>query len=989
MEGTAGPRLAAALADRYRLERELARGGMATVYIAEDLKHHRTVAVKVLQPELGAERFAREIEIVARLQHPHILPLLDSGAAPGLLWYTMPFVEGESLRDLMTRDGQLPLERALRIGRQVAQALHYAHQHGVVHRDVKPENILLSDGEVLVADFGIAKALTDAGHMTTAGVALGTPAYMSPEQASGDQGVDARTDVYALGCVLYEMLAGEPPFTGPTAQAVIAKRFATAAPKVRTLRQGVPPSLDAVIARALAREPADRFATAADLAHALDHPDESTPSSLPVRRRHPRRALIAAGVLVAALGAWLGAAQWRSADAGAKADSNALAVLPFRVVGPDLEVWREGMVDLFTLDLDGAAGLRTVHPRTVLSRWRREIGGEVEVDLERALVVARAVGARYALTGSLVGAAPGLRLSAEFLDATTGRVESRAQVEGSADSIPALVDRLSIELLAAGLPDRSGGKVRVDVGGLTTRSLPALKSYLDGQRAFRRAQPQAAVAAFRRAADLDTTFALALFHVAVADGWTGSPHSLGRRLLPPLQQAARYTDRLPRREAELVGALMLANDGETSAIARLRDIVARHPEDAESWFLLGDALYHLGGAAFEPREAYRRALGRATELDSTFAPPYLHLAEDAFDRRDSAEAGRIVRSLRQIEPASPKTTGLGLMHDLVWGTRDEQSAAARALDTATGFALLTAKHATNVTPDLADPTLRVAGALADQPRHPRTERSQAKHGIAIVAEMRGRLREGKTRWTESWSFSGQFTPDVIESLASWIELANAFGGIGDSARAHRAYDLMAEIPDSVMGEWAVFLGLYSARTGRWQDLARWVRVADVGARLVKQAGDSTAAKRLVQDARVLRALQAEHAGKRGAATRELEHGMHIYPGTSSSPSAFLSPLLRYELARRQLAAGDFRAARGQLNSLYPWDYPFGGMVGPVELDRGRVAEGLGEPDEARVHYGNVVRWWKDCDPEARHVYEEARAALTRLSGEPIAQAEPR
>jgi eukaryotic-like serine/threonine-protein kinase len=267
-------RLQAALGDAYLLERELGHGGMASVYLAQDIKHDRPVAVKVLHPELaaslGPDRFLREIHVTARLDHPHILPVLDSGNASGLLWYTMPFVEGETLRDKLRRETQLPVTEALRIAGEVADALDYAHRHGVIHRDIKPENILLSDTHARVADFGVARALEAAGGeaLTGTGLAIGTPAYMSPEQASGGD-VDVRSDVYALGCVVYEALAGEPPFTGPTPQAIIAKRFAGPAPSVRTARPDVTPDLDAALQKALAGVPAARFGTAAEFAHTL------------------------------------------------------------------------------------------------------------------------------------------------------------------------------------------------------------------------------------------------------------------------------------------------------------------------------------------------------------------------------------------------------------------------------------------------------------------------------------------------------------------------------------------------------------------------------------------------------------------------------------------------------------------------------------------------------------------------------------------------
>ena len=268
-------RLSGVLAERYRLEREIGAGGMATVYLAQDLRHDRMVALKVLRPELaaviGAERFLAEIKLTANLQHPHILPLFDSGAADSFLFYVMPFIEGESLRDRLRREKQLPVDEAVRIATEVASALDYAHRHGVVHRDIKPENILLHDGSALVADFGIALAASKAGgdRMTETGMSLGTPHYMSPEQAMGEREITARSDVYALGAVLYEMLTGDPPFTGSTAQAVVA-RVVTESPRpLLPQRHTIPPHVEAAVLAALEKLPADRFATAAQFAEAL------------------------------------------------------------------------------------------------------------------------------------------------------------------------------------------------------------------------------------------------------------------------------------------------------------------------------------------------------------------------------------------------------------------------------------------------------------------------------------------------------------------------------------------------------------------------------------------------------------------------------------------------------------------------------------------------------------------------------------------------
>jgi hypothetical protein len=312
--------LRAALAERYTLERELGHGGMATVYLAEDRKHHRQVAIKVLRPELtamlGAERFLKEIETTANLHHPHILPLFDSGQAASFLYYVMPFIDGESLRDRLTRERQLPVADALRIATETASALDYANRHGVIHRDIKPENILLHDGQALVADFGIALAVAQAGghRLTETGLSLGTPHYMSPEQGAGDRVLDARSDVYGLACVLYEMLVGEPPYTGPTLQAITARKLSDTMPSLRTVRAQVPETVEAVIRRALASNPADRFASAAAFAEALGAAQAHATAEFGVRERRRRPTLqVALASILLLGGALAGRLLWHPA----------------------------------------------------------------------------------------------------------------------------------------------------------------------------------------------------------------------------------------------------------------------------------------------------------------------------------------------------------------------------------------------------------------------------------------------------------------------------------------------------------------------------------------------------------------------------------------------------------------------------------------------------------------------------------------------------
>jgi len=352
-------KLTAALADRYRIERELGAGGMATVYLAHDVRHDRHVALKVLRPELsailGADRFLGEIKTTANLQHPHILSLFDSGEADGIVFYVMPFVEGESLRDRLQREHQLPVEDAVRIAREVADALDYAHRHGVVHRDIKPENILLHDGRAQVADFGIALAVSrseGATRLTETGMSLGTPHYMAPEQAMGEREITPKADIYALGCVLYEMLTGEPPFTGPTAQAIIA-RVMTEEPRSLTLqRRTIPPHVEAAVGRALEKLPADRFATAAQLADALAQPgavplptaktaraaQPLTPFAARVRSLAPW--LVAAVAVAAAAWGWLArpaspGASWQYVTFGDGPTVDGTVGIPALAVSPD------------------------------------------------------------------------------------------------------------------------------------------------------------------------------------------------------------------------------------------------------------------------------------------------------------------------------------------------------------------------------------------------------------------------------------------------------------------------------------------------------------------------------------------------------------------------------------------------------------------------------------------------------------------------------
>jgi Tol biopolymer transport system component len=378
------------LADRYRLDRELGRGGMATVFLARDRKHDRSVALKVLHPELaamlGPERFLREIKVAARLQHPHILPVYDSGESAGRLWFTMPYVDGESLRDRLRRSRRLPLAEALRITREIAQGLQYAHEQGVVHRDIKPENILLTqDGSTLVADFGVARTLGSPGseQLTMAGMVVGTPTYMSPEQATGDAAIDGRSDVYALGCVLQEMLTGTPPFQGSTAQSIIAQHLAVPPPPVTALDGTVPSSVAQALSRALAKRPADRFDSAAAFAAALGA-DEGSRSAGVGRRWIIAAALAAVGLLALTFYAGRRIAPSQPSGSGAIASgfNRKLTQLTF---GEGVEEWAAWSPDGGRLAYVGEVdGVRQLFVRTLATGGERRLSTQPKDEIQPA-----------------------------------------------------------------------------------------------------------------------------------------------------------------------------------------------------------------------------------------------------------------------------------------------------------------------------------------------------------------------------------------------------------------------------------------------------------------------------------------------------------------------------------------------------------------------------------------------------------------------------
>jgi tetratricopeptide (TPR) repeat protein/TolB-like protein len=970
-----------ALAPRYLVRRELGAGGMAVVYLADDPRHGRLVAVKVMRPELaaalGPERFLREIRIAARLRHPHIVPLYDSGNADGTLYYVMPFIEGESLRDRLRREQRLPVDEALGIACEVADALTHAHEHELIHRDIKPENILLEGGHALVTDFGIARAVGSAAatQLTTAtGLAIGTPAYMSPEQALGDT-IDARSDVYALGCVLYEMLAGQPPFAAATAQASIARRLTEPAPQIRHLREAVPAHLEQAIMTALERAPDDRFPSAASFRDALvagpGAPARPAGANAQVGRRIARSRTARATAAVATVtvvGLAIALPRMGRPVAGVPpvgaAAMPGVAVLPFRTVGADPGLWHEGIVDLLSYNLEGLGQLRKIDPVTVLTGWRR-MGGSASnaLGVEDAREVGRRLGSRYVVTGKAVQIGADVQLIAEVHDVESGEMRGAVRATRPADSASSLVDALTLELLRANLLPTDGEYPPPSLRRATTASLPALKAYLAGEREYRTARWTDAVRHYQQAIDADSTFANAWLRLSSACGWGGCPMEVAEGYDT---RAMALADQLPDRDARRIRA-MKRLDADA-----LEKLTAAYPDDVEAWVALGESYFHIGGTQLRPAESFRTAFTRAVRLHPYYGEPYVHLIEDAFLRLDSLDAQRLIDG--NVALGADQASCAQVSYDLVWGSAAARTRALSMLDTVAPIWCV--EQVPLAAPaQVLDRLAQNYGAMGDTATeaHDRT--------FALWRLLQLRVPGGQIRAARRALVRLAGAPVTGISAARW-DIMLHLSGFPDSASAHRAARSIATGAGPTDHFW---IGALAVEERRWNDV-----------QVVRRALERQAASSDMTSSRLTHHIRA-YAGAYSAA---LGAYAGLVRGDRSQLAAFESALarlpallplaptildheqpqqyLRYRVGKLLFDDGRIQEAQRYFRSFGQYDYFY---TSPAELYLGRIAEASGRRAEALTHYGKFVRWWRYADEPLRPQWDEARQAMTRLTGE--------
>ena len=945
--------LQTSLGSAYTIVRELGGGGMSRVFLADDNSLGRAVVFKVLLPELAAgvnaERFKREVQLSARLQHPHIVPVLSAGEVDGLPYYVMPFVKGESLRARLA-GGPLPIPEVISILADVAKALAYAQSDGIVHRDIKPDNILLSGGACTVADFGIAKALSSARQsepgetLTSLGTSLGTPAYMAPEQIAGDPNVDHRADIYSLGCVGYEMLTGQSPFAGKSPQQMLAAHVMEKPAPLASRRADIPPSLIALIDRCLEKEPSARPQSATEIVTRLEASGTHETPALQAlaRRRSPVPVwAIVGGLVVLGAAAVPGYRAMRRAPVTDGALT--IAVAPFEVLDPQLGLWKEGIVDVLSRNLDGAGPIRSIPPSASIKKW------DGHADRTVATAFGKRVGAQLVVYGQLQPAGRDLvDAKVWIVDTQRDAAPTELQFRDSVSRMDRVTDSLSVKVLAA--IGRSHGIGAGRVASLGSGSLPAIKAFLQGSQYFRRTQWDSAATSFKEAVALDSTFGIAYLHLAQASGWSrgsGNPEATeanrkaGAFVRPGLS---------PRDSLLLTAAGHYAGGGSDSrspaearkAIATMQVAVERYPNDPEAWYLLGDMRFH-SDRTITDREALNY-FDHAIAADSDFAPAYIHAIELSY--RYGAETGRrYADAYLRRDPRDFEGEGIRLAA-LASNTRTKPEQLKAEIDTLPERVVQKAFLAISRMPDTAE-----AGVHLLRRALPRAPNANSTRSVNILLAnqlaMHGHIRE-------AWPLA----------LANKNYLAAEIAGLGL---------IPADSADKLVRP---FL---NERNDAFLIAIPFLATIRDSAALLKAAGDidkfasrDTLPRQRAVSLYVAASLRAYAALARGdtvSATRLFDALPDSLPISIPFDLFTRARLIGRQDPRRAI---EILERHSGADLLYP----------ARELERGRLAEKIGDKERAVDAYSFVATVWQSADAgPLRDAAKEASDALTRLDSD--------